>query len=315
MGPRCGRQRVEYAILSAKGRRLIYRDFSQAQLDEQYNNLARIPDHEAYVARWAADSERYRSHANCRLDIAYGDHPRQRLDLFFPGDSISLRSAPIHAFVHGGYWYAQAKENFSYVADGLTDSGIIVAVIEYALCPEVLISEIVRQVRSAMSWLWFNAGTFGGDPQCLSASGHSAGAHLVAMSLATDWPTFDQRLPINIVTSGVTIGGVFDLEPIRLSFLNETLGLDRITERRESPMQNLPSDQVSLVVMVGSEESSEFIRQSNDFASACIGKGIDAKLMVIPDHHHISVMDEFRGPNGEITAAIKQQVERRQNAE
>ena len=194
-----------------KERELVYRDFDQAELDHQYNNLARIPDHGAYADQWAAASLYTRESTTCRLDIAYGSHPRERLDLFFPDDPSKLRGAPIHAFIHGGYWYAQAKENFSFVAQGLTEEGIIVAVIEYALCPEVGIPEIVRQARAAMAWLSRNAATFGGDSGRIYASGHSAGAHLTAMTLTTNWLAFEDGLPDCVVKGGVTIGGIFDL--------------------------------------------------------------------------------------------------------
>ena len=286
----------------------MYREFDRSELDRQYNNLARIPDHEAYAARWSAASLQMRESTPCRLDIAYGDCPRERLDLFFPDDLETLQGAPIHAFIHGGYWYAQAKENFSFVAQGLIQEGVIVAVLDYELCPSVDISEIVRQVRAALAWLWRNATEFGGDHQRISASGHSAGGHLTAMSLATDWPAFGNDLPGDLVKGGVTVGGVFDLEPIRLCFLNDILGLDESMVRRESPIHNLPVEQVSLVVAVGEGESSEFLRQSREFASACIDKGISTDLMVIRGHHHISIMGELGSENGTITSAILEQI-------
>ena len=244
----------------------------------------------------------------CQLDIAYGDHRRERLDLFFPGDPEPLRDAPIHAFIHGGYWYAQRKENFSYVAQGLIQEGVIVAVLEYELCPDVGISEIVRQVRAALAWLWRNAVEFGGDPQKMFASGHSAGGHMTAMSLATDWPAFGDGLPENLVNGGVTIGGVFDLEPIRLCFLNEILGLDETAARLESPLYNLPVGQVSLVIAVGERESAEFIRQSQQYANACTDNGVSAEMMVIGEHHHISVMDQLGRADALITSVILKQI-------
>lgn len=286
----------------------MYREFDRSELDRQYNNLARIPDHEAYAARWSAASLQTRESAPCRLDIAYGDRPRERLDLFFPEDPETLRDAPIHVFIHGGYWYAQAKENFSFVAQGLIQAGVIVAVLDYELCPDVDISEIVRQVRAALAWLWRNAAEFGGDPQRIFVSGHSAGGHLTAMSLATSWPAFGTGLPENLVKGGVTVGGVFDLEPIRHCFLNDILGLDEMMARLESPIHNLPVGQVSLVVAVGECESAEFVRQSQEFAAACTNTGIPAELMVIGEHHHISVMDELGHADGLITAAILRQI-------
>ena len=286
----------------------MYRGLDRSELDRQYNNLARIPDHEAYAARWSEASLQMRESATCRLDIAYGDCPRERLDLFFPADLERREDSPIHAFIHGGYWYAQARENFSFVAQGLIQKGVIVAVLDYELCPDVDISEIVRQVRAALAWLWRNAAEFGGDPQRIFASGHSAGGHLTAMSLATDWADFGDGLPNSLVKGGVTVGGVFDLEPIRLCFLNDILGLTESTVRLESPLYNLPVGPVSLVVAAGEHESAEFIRQSQEYADACTDAGISAELMVIGEHHHISVMDELGREDGVITSAILRQI-------
>jgi len=286
----------------------MYRGLDRSELDRQYNNLARIPDHEAYAAGWSAASLQTRGSAPCRLDVAYGDRPRERLDLFFPDDPGRLRAAPIHAFIHGGYWYAQAKENFSYVAQGLIQEGVIVAVLDYELCPDVDISEIVRQVRAALAWLWRNAEEFGGDPQRIFASGHSAGGHLTAMSLATDWAAFGDGLPNTLVKGGVTVCGVFDLEPIRLCFLNDILGLDESMVRLESPLYNLPVEPVSLVVAVGECESAEFIRQSQEYADACRETGISVELMIVGEHHHVSVMNELGREDGVITSAILRQI-------
>lgn len=287
---------------------LVYRDYDQAELDGQYNNLARIPDHAAITGRWTLASREVRERVDCQLDIAYGRHPRERLDLFFPDDPSRLHGAPLLAFFHGGYWYAQAKENFSYVAQGLVEEGVIVAVVEYALCPDVDLPEIVRQSRAAMAWLSHNAVTFGGDPERIYASGHSAGGHLAVMTLATDWPVFDAGLPDLVVKGAAAIGGIFDLEPIRLCFLNETLALDIPMARELSPIHNLLLPQASVAVAVGGDESDEFRRQSLAYAAACRENGNNVKLMVIDNHHHISIMDEFGSTEGLMTSAILEQI-------
>ena len=128
------------------------------------------------------------------------------------------------------------------------------------------------------------------------------------MSLATDWPAFGNGLPENLVNGGETIGGVFDLEPIRLCFLNEILGLDETAARLESPLYNLPVGQVSLVIAVGERESAEFIRQSQEYANAYTDNEISAEMMVIGEHHHISVMDELGRADGLITSVILRQI-------
>ena len=194
------------------------------------------------------------------------------------------------------------------MAQGLIQEGVIVAVLYYELRPNVDISEIVRQVCAALAWLWRNAIKFWGDPQRISVSGHSAGDHLTATSLATDWSAFGSDLSGNLVKGGVTVGGVFDLEPNRLCFFNDILELNEPKVLSESLLHNLPLGQVSLVVTVGECESAVFIRQSQDYADACSDKGKSAVLVVIGGHHHISVMDELGRADGVITSAILRQI-------
>ena len=128
------------------------------------------------------------------------------------------------------------------------------------------------------------------------------------MSLATDWAAFGDGLPNTLVKGGVTVCGVFDLEPIRLCFLNDILGLDESMVRLESPLYNLPVEPVSLVVAVGECESAEFIRQSQEYADACRETGISVELMIVGEHHHVSVMNELGREDGVITSAILRQI-------
>ena len=124
------------------------------------------------------------------------------------------------------------------------------------------------------------------------------------MMTTTDWPPFGEGLPDTIVRGGVVIDGVFDLDPIRLCFLDDTLGLDTEMARRESPLYHLPNRSTSMVVAVGNGESDGFHRQSREFAAACVSSGISAELLVIAEHHHISVMDELGPPDGVLTRAV-----------
>ena len=163
------------SVLQFEGAHVVYREFDQAELGAQYNNRGRIPDHQAYSDHRTAASVDARVFIPCRLDISYADHPREGLDLFFPADLSPPSGAPVHAFIHGGYWYAQAKENLANIAAGLTQADAVVAVIEYALCPDVDIPEIVRQNRAAKAWLGRNVAAVGGDPSRMYVSCHSAG--------------------------------------------------------------------------------------------------------------------------------------------
>jgi acetyl esterase/lipase len=196
---------------------MLYREMDRAQLDAAYNNSAAVPERDAIVADWAARSARVRREYVGRLELAYGDTPRERLDLFLAADP----KAPTLAFIHGGYWQMNDKESFAFFAEGLLPLGINLAVIEYTLAPAARLDRIVAEVRRSVRWLAEHLGEHGADPNRLYVAGHSAGGHLTAMTM-----------PLAEVRGGIAISGIYDLEPIRLNYLNEKLGLDAAEAER-----------------------------------------------------------------------------------
>ena len=158
---------------------MLYRGMDRAQLDAAYNNSAAVPERDAIVADWAARSAKARCEYAGRLDLAYGHTPRERLDLFLAADP----QAPTLAFIHGGYWQMNDKENFAFFADGLLPLGINLAVIEYTLAPAARLDRIVAEVRRSVRWLAEHLAEYGGDPNRLYVAGHSAGGHLTAMTM------------------------------------------------------------------------------------------------------------------------------------
>ena len=210
----------------------IYRGYDRAALDAQYNNRARIPEFVDYFDRWLAWSAETRAALPGARDVPYGDLPVETLDIF-PAEQPG---APILIMIHGGYWYSLDKHHDSFVAEGCRPHGVATVVINYGLAPDYRMDEIVRQNRAAAAWVWRNAASFGGDPTRIHALGQSAGGHLVAMLLATDWPGFGADLPADLVKSAISISGIYDLEPIRLCYLNDKVGMDEAEARRNSPV-------------------------------------------------------------------------------
>src|SRR5271155_4657104 len=157
---------------------MLYRGMDRAQLDAAYNNSAAVPERDAIVADWAARSARVRRECAGHFDLAYGDTPRERLDLFLAADP----QGPTLGFIHGGYWQMNDKENFAFFAEGLLPLGINLAVIEYTLAPAARLDRIVAEVRRSVWWLAEHLGEYGADPTRLYVSGHSAGGHLTAMT-------------------------------------------------------------------------------------------------------------------------------------
>ena len=274
----------------------IWREYDQAGLDAQYNNRKRFADYVDRFAAWGEWSQGTRDKLNCRPDVAFGEHPLESLDIF-PAETSG---APIYVFIHGGYWYSLDKNDFSYVAEGMVAHGVTTIVNNYVLAPLGDMDEIVRQNRAALAWIWRNATDFGADPHRIYVTGHSAGGHLAAMLLATDWPNFEAGLPRNLVKGACSISGLFELEPIRLSYLNEKLGMDREMAERNSPALLEYPITAPLLMVVGKDESDEYHRQSKAMADKWSELGYKHELFVPDGLDHFAIVDSLIDPHADL---------------
>jgi arylformamidase len=277
----------------------LYRDYDRAGLDAQYFLRARVPEHPEYFRRWAEDSAAVRRTRPCQLDIPYDG---ERLDLF----PAERRPAPCLLFIHGGYWQALDKSDFSFLVPAFQDAGVAVAVVNYTLAPKAGMAEIVRQNRAAVAWLQRNAREYGLDPARIHVAGHSAGGHLTAMVLATDWSAFG--LDRNPVRGACAISGLYDLEPIRLCYLNDVLGLDALGAERNSPIHHLPKQSPPLILSVGTGETDEFLRQQEAFAAAWRGAGLALEIADQPGDHHFAVVGRLGESQGPLHRAVMRQI-------
>ncbi len=279
---------------------LLYRGYDQAGLDKQYERLV-ADDSYAIFDRWRARSDASAATRPVTLDIAYGPAATERLDVFPAKDP----HAPILIYIHGGYWIWKDKVDFRFVAEGVVDAGVTLVVINYALTPDHDMDEIVRQVRAAVAFTWKNAGGLvPGVRDRIFLSGHSAGGHLTAIAAATDWPAFDAALPADIVAGGIAISGLYDLEPIRLSYLNETVGLDAAMARRNSPLHAVRTDMPPLTLVVGGAESDEFKRQQADFAAALTAAGNIVATEEVAGLHHFAVIETIADAGSQLQQAV-----------
>ena len=270
-----------------------------AAVEREYNLREAFPDHPQWFARWADDSAGARQRLPAFLDLRYGSGPKQTLDLF---PSENPRAALL--FIHGGYWRALDKGEHSFVAPPLVAQGISVAVINYDLCPQVRIAHIVEQCREAVGWLHQEGSRFGVPARRLVVAGHSAGGHLAAMLLATDWRA--RGVP-DALAGAVAISGVFDLEPLLQVSFNADLQLDAAQARALSPVQLEPREPVPLLIAVGADETSEFIRQSWRLWArwpACRPPGRDRPLLIAA-RHHFSVLSDLGDPNSVLARALQ----------
>ena len=294
----------------------VYRDYGQEALDAQYNNRARVPEHQDIYAGFQARAEAVLEEFETRLDVAYGPSAEETLDVYLPANAAenapeNTQGAPINVFLHGGYWFSRHKNDFRFLAQGLTRAGAALVVVNYALVPQVNLDELVRQCRAAVAWTYGNAGAFGGDAERIYVSGWSAGGHLTAMMMATDWPAFAGGLPPDLVKGGTAISGIYDLEPIRLTFMQETLGFTREQVARNSPLGLAPATDAPpapLIVAVGGDESDEFLRQGETFTAAWKNKGVPCEMMVRPGINHFTILGEFGDADSGLTRAARKQM-------
>jgi arylformamidase len=258
----------------------------------EYNNRARVPENPAIMAGWARDAAAYRERHTPRV-IRYGTGQRRTID-FFPGDP-----GPIAVFIHGGYWQALDGSFFSHLACGLNAHGIGVAVPTYDLCPAVSVDDIIQQMRSASREL----ARLG---QRLVISGHSAGGHLAACMLATDWPAYDPSLPKELVMAAYAISGLFDLVPLVETSINKALRLDRATARDASPLFWQPPDHGSLDAVVGGNESAEYFRQSRTFVEQWGKAGIPTRFGTVPGANHFTAIAPLADPASPMVARLRE---------
>jgi arylformamidase len=285
----------------------VWRDFDQATLDAEYNTrLQAGDDHEAWTAERQNASAETRRLLSPRLDVAYGPGPRHRLDIFPAPPGAS--PAPIAMFIHGGYWMSGDKSNFSLIANGLHGLGAAVVVISYPLCPAASFADVVAAPRDAVRWIIAHASEFAGDPDRLWLFGHSAGAHLVAMCCCGGGRDAS-ALPPGTVKGAVMTSGMYDLEPIQLSYLNSDLHLGPNDVARFSPVRLEPGAAGPLIVAVGAMETAEFIRQAEEFADTLAAKGTRARLAIVPDTNHYTMLAQWRTPGSHLLAQFQSLVE------
>jgi arylformamidase len=255
-------------------------------LEAEYNNRARVPEHPAIIAGWARDAAAYRAEAGRRMSrIDYGPSERQHIDVFAPGQP-DPDALPV-LFIHGGYWQGLDPSSFSHMAKGLNAHGVTMGVAGYDLCPDVTMAQIVAQVRAAAAAFKATLGAPG-----YVAAGHSAGGHLTAWLVASG------------ASAGLAISGLFDLEPLVPTTVNLKLGLTSEEARAQSPRLQHPPAGAICDCWVGGAESSEYLRQSRTLAAVWAGCGADTSYVEVPGTNHFTVIAGLAEPGSAITKRL-----------
>jgi len=274
--------------------------FTSEFCEREYNNLARIPDHPTYTARWAADGALARRTQGAQLGLPYGEAPAETLD-YFPSRKPG---APLLVFIHGGYWRALNKSDFSWIAPAYVARGAAVAIVDYGLAPATPIEEIVRQMLRAHAWLYRHAAELGFDARRIVTSGHSAGGQLTAMMLAARWQAWSAGLPPDLVSGGLALSGLYDLEPVAKAPFLANLELTPARVDALSPAYFVPERRTPLIAAVGASETDEFRRQ-NRLIAACWPRNVKRTLEV-PDCHHLDICDRLADPGQALFAAASE---------
>lgn len=260
----------------------------------EYDNRARVPEHPQLFERWAKDSAAWRE-ARPPHVLAYGEGERQKVDVF-EGEADGNTHGPAVLFIHGGYWQAMDRSSSSVCARGLNLRGVTVGVTGYDLCPDVRIGEITAQVRRATLALWRHTG------RPVIAVGHSAGGHLAACLLATDWEA--EHAPRQRVPAAYAISGLFDLRPLIATPLNRALRLDDAEAGRESPLGWTPPAGLVLDAVVGGDESREYHRQSRAIVDVWGAAGVRTRYEAVEGANHFTVLAGLADPDSVMVGRI-----------
>lgn len=270
----------------------VYREMSQAELDRQYNPRLLVPAAGATIARYTAKSREVAARFRCLHDHSYGDDPEERLDLVLPEQP---KAAPILLFVHGGQWQLLSKDDSLFPAPPFVERGIILAATSFGAVPKAPLETLVERNCRALSWLIDNASRYGGDPRRIVVAGHSSGAHLAAMLAVTQSAK---------IRGAVLVSGLYDLEPVRLSYRNEVLKLDAARATALSPLRHLPAQGCPVVVATAETDTPEFIRQGAEFANAWANRSGPATLLHVMGQDHFTLIETLADPASPLGEAV-----------
>ena len=293
---------------------LPYRQYDRAALDIQYNARATVADVAPLLRQYALQSQHARDTLPCVLDVAFGDHPDESLDIFpAPATDADARNgtgtalAPVFLFIHGGYWRLLSKSDSSCMAPLFTQAGAVVVALNYSLAPAATLDRIVDQTRRALAWIHRNIARHGGDPARIHVCGSSAGGHLAGMLLAGGWHA-DYGLPDDAVHSATALSGLFDLTPLVHTHINDWMNLSPEDARRNSPLFALPARGCPLLISHGANETDEFKRQSADYLAAWRARGYAGGYVDMPGTNHFDIVLRLNDAQAPITQAILAQM-------
>lgn len=277
----------------------IWEGLSREEHEYQYNPQKSVPNFTEAQAFRAPLNARALKELGRHADIAFGPGALHQVDLYpAPGSGPH----PVHIFFHGGYWRAQDKQNFAYLASSLEPRGITTVIANYDLCPVVTLDGTVDSALACVAWVAKSIATYGGDPNRLTISGHSAGAHLGAACLATDWTS--RGLSADLVKGAVLISGIYDPAPAKLTTVDAEIRLTEEIIARQNYERHQPRVRCPVWIVAGGNEPWQWIDQSFRYAHHLHRHGCPTGVIVTPGYHHFDIMNQYADPDSDIIRCV-----------
>ncbi len=280
----------------------MYKGYRQDELEYQYNPRESVPEFPLLAKQRSAASRQARQTLKSFLNVPYGAAPREVLDVY----AADRPAGPVLVYIHGGYWRSGSKDDNCNFVPAYSQRGTTVVVVEYDLCPQVTVSDIVHQTRASIVWTYRNILRYGGNPAKLYISGHSAGGHLTAMALAHDWQT--EGLPGDCIKGATAMSGVHDLDMVMHINANDEIRMTPELAKANSPFLHPPRSRGPLLVAVGSAEPEGWKQMSKDYFDYCKQHGVDCEYLEVAGANHYTMSDNLGNPQSPLTQAIFRQM-------
>jgi arylformamidase len=281
---------------------LNYKEFRKDELEFQYNPRESVSEYAELAKKRAEASRKARLTLKSWLNVAYGNSPREVLDIY-PADRPG---GPVLIYIHGGYWRTGSKDDNCNFAPVFVQRGATVVLVEYDLCPSVTVTDIVGQTRASIAWVHRNIIRYSGNPSKLYVSGHSAGGHLTAMALAHDWEK--EGLPRNLIKGAVATSGVYDLDMVMQISVNEQVRMTPEIARENNPFLHPPLPTCPVIIAVGGAEPKGWQQMSEDYFKLCKERGVDCQYLVVPGANHYTMSEHLADPDSSLTQAMFKQI-------
>jgi arylformamidase len=280
--------------------RAVWMDLPREEHEFQFNPQRAFPNFNDAQEKRTAANAKARSSLAPHLDLPYGEHKLRRLDIFTA--MSAEKASPVHVFVHGGYWRAQDKENFAFVATELAPRGITTVVINYELCPSSTLDLVADSALAAIEWVNRHVAEYGGDPRRISLLGHSAGAHLCAVGLAADWRA--RGIDPSFIRGTVLVSGIFDPAPVMNTTVNADLHLTPEIVARHDVERRVITVDCPVSILAGGLEPWMWIDQSFRYSHHLRRQGRDPEVLVQPGYTHFDIIDQYLDAESPLLRAV-----------